>query len=238
MGGGDAHGAGRHGVIHGRKSSTEPVADFTRTRSPSARPRFAAVAALAQASGSSAAGVDCSDPARRAMASLKNSGTSATRCRPWTASPTPGLAPMAFDRRGAISPASTASRTDSEVSSSKPGSSSALPSTRSTFQPGRVWPSGRTVPLKLCALPSALTKVPEVSVNGAMGSITWAQSSAAERYEVRATLNCAARSARRAATPLAASSAGSACTTIWALSGSANICTADLPPRSGTASAR
>ena len=44
------------------------------------------------------------------------------------------------------------------------------PSTRSTFQPGRVWPAGRTAPLKLCSRPSQLTKEPPVSVKGAMGN--------------------------------------------------------------------
>ena len=45
-----------------------------------------------------------------------------------------------------------------EVEAGKP---SRLPSTRSTFQPGRVSPSGWTTPLKLCARPSQLTNVPE-----------------------------------------------------------------------------
>src|SRR6185312_14919714 len=60
---------------------------------------------------------------------------------------------------------STAARTCSEVSRSNPGSPSIEPRTRSTFQPGRVSPSGGTTPLKLCARPSQFTNVPDVSVN-------------------------------------------------------------------------
>ena len=59
-----------------------------------------------------------------------------------------------------------------DFEASKPGRPSRLPSTRSTFQAGRVSPSGLTTPWKLCTRPSALTKVPEVSVNGAIGSST------------------------------------------------------------------
>ena len=69
-------------------------------------------------------------------------------------------------------PPVTSSRTASDDSCSKPSSPSRLPRTRSTFQPGRVWPRGFTLPLKLCARPSQLTNVPDVSVNGEMGSIT------------------------------------------------------------------
>ena len=47
-----------------------------------------------------------------------------------------------------------------------------VPSTRSTFQPGRVSPSGCTTPLKPARVPSPLTNVPAVSVNGAIGSST------------------------------------------------------------------
>ena len=43
---------------------------------------------------------------------------------------------------------------------SKPARPSRLPSTRSTFQAGRVSPSGLTTPWKLCTRPSALTKLP------------------------------------------------------------------------------
>ena len=47
-----------------------------------------------------------------------------------------------------------------------------LPSTRSTFQAGRASPSGLTTAWKLWTRPSALTKVPGVSVHGAIGSST------------------------------------------------------------------
>ena len=47
-----------------------------------------------------------------------------------------------------------------------------MPSTRSTFQPGRACPRGFTTPRKLCTRPSQFTNVPDVSVNGAMGSST------------------------------------------------------------------
>ncbi len=50
-----------------------------------------------------------------------------------------------------------------------------LPSTRSTFQAGRVSPSGLTTPWKDCKRPSALTKLPEVSVKGETGSSTSAR---------------------------------------------------------------
>ena len=63
----------------------------------------------------------------------------------------------------------------------KAGQVQDVPSTRRTFQPGRVWPNGVTVPLKLWGRPCALTKVPEVSVNGDTGSMTSAHSAAAER---------------------------------------------------------
>src|SRR3546814_4639629 len=68
-------------------------------------------------------------------------------------------------------PTMTLSRMDSDVSSSKPCNSNKLPSTRRTFQPGRVSAKGAATPLKLCTRPSALTKVPEVSVNGEIGSM-------------------------------------------------------------------
>src|SRR4051812_50115219 len=47
-----------------------------------------------------------------------------------------------------------------------------LPSTRSTFQPGRASPSALTTAWNDCTRPSALTKVPGVSGHGAMGSST------------------------------------------------------------------
>ena len=38
-----------------------------------------------------------------------------------------------------------------------------VPSTRSTFHAGRVWPNGGTTPLNACARPSQLMNVPAVS---------------------------------------------------------------------------
>src|SRR3546814_9499280 len=51
-----------------------------------------------------------------------------------------------------------------------------------------------------------------------MGSMTRAQSCAADRYEVSATANSANFRDCTASAPLSASNAGSACTTIYALS--------------------
>ena len=81
---------------------------------------------------------------------------------------------VAFDslRGRSASEPSTASRTCSDVSKSKPSSFSIVPSTRNTFQPGRVSPAGRTTPRNDCTRPSQLTNVPDVSVNGAIGSST------------------------------------------------------------------
>jgi len=62
--------------------------------------------------------------------------------------------------------------TSCEVSKETPGISSKLASTRSTFQAGRVSAKGLTTAWKLCRRPSALTKLPDVSVNGAMGNST------------------------------------------------------------------
>ncbi len=54
----------------------------------------------------------------------------------------------------------------------KAGKPRRLPSTRSTFQAGRVSPSGRTTAWKLCRRPSAFTNEPDVSLNGAIGNST------------------------------------------------------------------
>ena len=66
------------------------------------------------------------------------------------------------------------SRTCSQLSYSKPGTPSSVPSTRSTFHAGRASPSGRTAAWKVCSRPSVLTKLPGVSLNGAIGSMTCA----------------------------------------------------------------
>ena len=101
-----------------------------------------------------------------------------------------------------------ASRTCSTVSKSKPGLPSRLPSTRSTFQPGRVSPSGFTLAWKLCTRPSVLTNVPEVSVKGAIGSSTSAYSRLV-LHGVRLTTNSASFSAFSALRGSAQSSSGS-----------------------------
>ena len=108
-----------------------------------------------------------------------------------------------------MSAGSAASRTASEVSNPKPSSSSRFPSTRSTFQPGRASPSGRTVPLKPWTRPSQLTKVPAVSVKGAIGSIASAYSSAPLRYGEKAMTVSACRNAASVATGSAVSYSGS-----------------------------
>ena len=126
-----------------------------------------------------ASAVSCSDAARRTIASASRSarrrcararrprgaGAAAARrrrCRP--------AASCAGDRRA--SPSASARTSSERLERRSPPGPSRLPSTRSTFQAGRASPSGLTTPWKLCTRPSALTKVPEVSVNGAIGSST------------------------------------------------------------------
>ena len=116
---------------------------------------------------------------------------------------------VSFDRRAARSDGTTSIRTASGVSWSKPASPSRLPSTRRTFQPGRASPRGRTVPLKLCTRPSALTNVPALSVNGTIGRIASAYSSAPLRYGENAITVSACESARTVATGSAVSYSGS-----------------------------
>ena len=72
----------------------------------------------------------------------------------------------------ASAPATTDARTSAADSAVKPASLSIVPSTRSTFQPGRVSANGRTTPWNSCSRPSQLTNAPAVSVNGEIGSIT------------------------------------------------------------------
>ena len=121
----------------------------------------------------------------------------------------PGWALMALDRRFSTPPASTVSRTDSEVSSSKPARCRTLPSTRRTFQPGR---SGERRDRALEALRQALGV--DVGARGfgerRHGQHDIGQSAAAERYGVRGEL----RAARgHGLAPPSASSNGSACST-------------------------
>ena len=74
---------------------------------------------------------------------------------------------------------------------------------------GRVSPSGLTVPLKLCARPSQFTKVPAVSVNGALGSSTSAYSKQCLNGDMATTISAPCNAAM-ACCGLAASSSGSA----------------------------
>src|SRR5438309_3579173 len=57
----------------------------------------------------------------------------------------------------------SASRTSSELTYSTPGMDRRFASTRSTFHPGRLSPTGRAAPVQLCHRPSTLTYVPEDS---------------------------------------------------------------------------
>ena len=117
--------------------------------------------------------------------------------------PASPAARAAFDKRARDIAARRAPRRApaSTVSNSKPGRPSRLPSTRSTFQAGRASPSGLTTPWKLCTRPSALTKVPAVSVNGAIGSSTSAYVERGRCGTASARRPCSAcsqRGARRA----------------------------------------
>src|SRR3972149_3903104 len=73
-------------------------------------------------------------------------------------------------------------RTSSIEFCSNPGRPMRCPSMRRIFQPGRDSPSGATAAANGWGRPSALTKVPSVSVNGASGSHTSAYSTARVRY--------------------------------------------------------
>ncbi|MNT46188.1 hypothetical protein D3C72_1828170 [compost metagenome] len=126
--------------------------------------------------------------------------------------------------------------TSCEVSKSKPGTPSTLASTRSTFHAGRVSPKGRTTAWKLCKRPSALTKLPEVSVNGAIGSSTSLMSMLALNG-LRVTTICAWPMAALAWAPLAASNAGSVLSNSTALRPPASIWPAFRPLPTGRAPA-
>ena len=96
----------------------------------------------------------------------------------WRARRSRASARGAASRAGIVATSPRASsRTSSDVSNEKPARPSRLPRTRSTFHAGRASPRGLTTPCALCTRPSALTKVPEVSVNGVIGSSTSATSS-------------------------------------------------------------
>ncbi len=109
-----------------------------------------------------------------------------------------------------------------------------LPSTRSTFQAGRASPRGRTTAWKLWMRPSALTKVPGVSLNGAMGSSTSLNS----RFALKAlseTTIWALPSASAAARPAAESNTGSVPSSSTACRPPASIWPAFRPPSRGSA---
>jgi hypothetical protein len=69
----------------------------------------------------------------------------------------------------------TDARTSATDSAVNPSSFSIEPSTRQTFQPGRVSANGFTTPWNSCSRPSQLMKLPAVSVNGEIGRITSAK---------------------------------------------------------------
>ncbi len=104
---------------------------------------------------------------------------------------------------------SSSATTSLGVRYSQFGSSSSLPSTRSTRQPGRASPCRSAAASKLCQRPSALTNVPAVSANVPIGSSTSATSSnSSETNDVKAT-TAAPRSAGSALAPSARSFVGS-----------------------------
>ena len=143
-----------------------------------------------------------------------------------------------LSRRSATvaAPPSTEARTSATVSASKPSRFSIVPSTRSTFQPGRVSPSGFTTPWNSCTRPSQLTNVPAVSVNGEIGSRMSAYALPCANGLITTTRS-AFSSAPRAATALAKSNSASACSSMYALRGSASIACTFMPPVCGCAPA-
>ena len=90
-----------------------------------------------------------------------------------------------------FSPLNIAFLTASLLSNSNPGKLSVLAKTRNTFQAGRHSPNGLAAATKLCTRPSILIKVPEVSLNGAIGNNTSALSNAADLKTVNATTHSA-----------------------------------------------
>lgn len=151
------------------------------------------------------------------------------------------LARVAFDKRSAgmrVTPSAwarpSAANTSCVDSCAKPGRPSMLPSTRITFQAGRVSPSGRTTAWKLCTRPSALAKLPEVSVNGAMGSST-SENARLALNGLSVTTISAASSAAAALAPAAESNSGSLLSNSTALRPPASIRAALRPPPCGWA---
>ena len=125
-------------------------------------------------------------------------------------------------------------KTSCAESNSKPAKPSILPSTRQTFQAGRVSPKGRTTAWKLWMRPSAFTNVPGVSVNGAMGSRTSAQSRLALNGLSDTTIWALAIWATAFAPP-ALSCPGSTCIRKTAFKPPANMAAASMPSVCGIA---
>ena len=103
----------------------------------------------------------------------RRSGTLPTRSDP---RPGPGALDLQVAERGVVGArlgtqlAQLVPHLPESSCTRNPERSSRLPSTRSTFQPGRASPGGATAPWKDCQTPSALTKVPEVSAKAPIGS--------------------------------------------------------------------
>ena len=133
----------------------------------------------------------------------------------------------------AVAPVALAN-TSCEVSKSKPGRSIRLANTRSTFQAGRVSPRGRTTAWKLCNRPSAFTKLPEVSVKGAMGNST-SLNSILVLNGLRVTTISTLDNAAAALAPAALSCSGSLFSKKSPLSPPSSIWAAFWPPTPGMA---
>ena len=189
----------------GEISTCSPWRTRTAIAAPSGRARPTARSAgwpPARAHRPSAAAIRRGAPARRPRRSARRRCAPGRPCAPADAD---GSAAPRLSSRAAR-PDGIAERLGAHllgaVSCSKPGRPSRLPSTRSTFQAGRVSPSGLTTPGKLCSRPSALTKLPAVSVNGAIGSSTSAFSTSGvlerrQRDDQAAALQRRARGRRR-----------------------------------------
>ena len=104
-----------------------------------------------------------------------------------------------------------------------------LAKTRNTFQAGRVSAKGLTTAWKLCKRPSAFTKLPDVSVKGAMGNNT-SEKDILVLKGLSVTTICMAAKAAAALAPAAESSTGSVLSNKAAFKPPASICAAFKPP--------
>ena len=234
---GDAHArsAASVGVDARRQHGRRRCPALTRTASPSTRPSSRhELARQADATGGRASAVSCSAGARRTSGrSRRSARRRCARARRAVGAARGQRVGRSARRRGeparrssATSPSASA-RTSSDGLERRSRRPSRLPSTRSTFHAGRASPSGLTTPWKLCTRPSALTKVPEVSVNGAIGSSTSATSTPASLERRQRDDHLGAGRARRAPRAgSAASSAGSTLSSRQAFSGASapSIC--------------